>query len=185
MAAMQVTRLQTGEGYVFRALQAHDAERLGRFFDALSQETRRRYAPHPLTAEFARELCRNADDATVRLLLLTRDEGEVIGYFILKPSPSAVIRQRYSQYGIRLEDGLDMEFAPCVADAHQSRGLASLAMPLIAAEARRVGARSLVLMGGTQASNHRAIHFYEKVGFRRLGAFTTTIENYDMRLPLT
>jgi ribosomal protein S18 acetylase RimI-like enzyme len=37
-------------------------------------------------------------------------------------------------------------------------------------------------MGGTQASNARAIAFYEKHGFVRCGGFWSDQYNHDMRL---
>ena len=55
---------------------------------------------------------------------------------------------------------------------------------LTIALATTTGARSLVLMGGTQASNARAIRFYEKSGFVRYGGYQTDQWNHDMRLLL-
>ena len=71
-----------------------------------------------------------------------------------------------------------------IADDCQNTGLASAVMPHIIANARSRGARSLVLMGGTQASNSRAIAFFEKHGFVRCGGYWTDRYNYDMRLVL-
>lgn len=169
----------------FREIAPTDSERLGAFFSGLSAETRRRFGPHPLTAEYAQQLCARTTDSAQRFILLTDDETLVIGYFILDYAVSADHKQRYAAHGIDLQDGLDPVFAPCIADAFQGSGYASLVMPLIIRAAQARHARSLVLMGGTQATNARAIHFYEKFGFVRHGGYQTDVFNHDMRLLLT
>ena len=52
--------------------------------------------------------------------------------------------------------------------------------------AREHGRRRLVLLGGTQATNERAMHFYRKLGFRTVGTFEHPrgAQNYDMLLEL-
>jgi ribosomal protein S18 acetylase RimI-like enzyme len=50
--------------------------------------------------------------------------------------------------------------------------------------ARQIGRKRIVLMGGTQATNPRAIRFYQKFGFKTVGEFITDINNYDMILEL-
>jgi GNAT superfamily N-acetyltransferase len=163
-------------------LAANDAIALGDYFLALSAESKRRFQPHPLTLESAAELCAARNSAVRRLVL--RTGGQIIGYFILDPNVGADELTRYAALGIQLESGRDWLFAPSVADSHQNRGLASQAMPHLIALARQSGARSLVLMGGTQGTNARAIAFYEKSGFRRCGGYQTDQWNHDMRLPL-
>jgi GNAT superfamily N-acetyltransferase len=163
-----------------RLLRASDAEALGAFFAGLSAETRRRYQPHPLTADFARELCGAASSTAWRLVI--DRAGELVGYFILETRMSEHEAGRYRTQGIELASDRDWLFAPVVADACQNLGLASLAMPHLLRLAREQGARSLVLMGGTQATNARAIAFYGKFGFQRCGGYQTEVFNHDMRL---
>jgi ribosomal protein S18 acetylase RimI-like enzyme len=57
-------------------------------------------------------------------------------------------------------------------------------MPAIIKAAKELGAKSLVLMGGTQATNKRAIAFYEKFGFKHVCDFETKVLNYDMQMLL-
>jgi RimJ/RimL family protein N-acetyltransferase len=40
-------------------------------------------------------------------------------------------------------------------------------------------------MGGTQATNSRAIAFYEKFGFIKYGGYQTEVFNHDMRLEIS
>jgi GNAT superfamily N-acetyltransferase len=163
-------------------LSANDASSLGDYFAALSAESKRRFQPHPLTHASAAELCATRNPAVRRLVL--RAGRQIIGYFILDPTVGVDELTRYAALGVLLESGRDWLFAPSVADTHQNQGLASRAMPHLIALARQAGARSLVLMGGTQGTNARAIAFYEKSGFERCGGYQTDQWNHDMRLRL-
>lgn len=174
----------TDNSFNFRPLQTGDAARLAAYFAGLSAATRARFGPHPLTAVHAFALCAATEPAVVRYVLLTTDEHAIVGYFILDFGPAPHEALRYAEQGIRLETGRDPVFAPSIADDYQNTGLASAVMPHIIGAARARGARSLVLMGGTQASNARAIAFYEKHGFVRCGGYWTDQYNYDMRLVL-
>jgi GNAT superfamily N-acetyltransferase len=174
------------EGVVLRSLRADDTDRLAAYFEALTPATTTRFQPHPLTREQAGILCGAVDGAvdgaeSVLRLVLEHDNG-VIGYFILELTVRSDDAARYAAQGITLEAGRDLLFAPSVADAWQDRGLSSLALPHLIALARQAGARSLVLMGGTQATNARAIRFYEKFGFEHRGGYQTGVWNHDMRL---
>jgi diamine N-acetyltransferase len=168
---------------VLRSLQSHDATALATYFASLSHESQQRFGPHPLTTAAAEAICANIQVAnTIRLVLETN--SQIISYFILEPQMSEHEAERYRAFDITLTSGLDYLFAPSVSDQYQNQGLASLAMPQMIAQAKALGARSLVLMGGTQSSNGRAIAFYEKFGFQRFGGYQTEVFNHDMRLVL-
>ena len=49
----------------------------------------------------------------------------------------------------------------------------------ILACAREMGLTQVVLMGGVLATNTRAQHFYEKLGFRRVGEFWLNVHGVD------
>ncbi|MFN8375195.1 MAG: GNAT family N-acetyltransferase [Anaerolineae bacterium] len=181
-------RLLLGEEHViFRLLLPGDGELLGRYFEGLSAETRRRYGPHPLTADEANNLCATIDlQAALRFVaLLPGAAPQIVAYFIVLMGVRERDAARYADYGIKLDGAQDCTFAPSVADAYQSRGLGSLLMPHVVDVARRLGRRSLVLWGGVQATNARAIGFYRKFGFEHVGDFQTDIPNHDMILYLT
>jgi len=178
--------IPSGEPLTFRVLRPEDGTLLGRYFEGLSQETRRRYAPHPLDRETGHQLCAEIDYAdTLRFVVLTQSQAEIIAYFILRLGTSEGDRQRYQERGLPLDDETDCALAPSVADARQSRGVGSAVMPAVLEVARRLGRRRMVLSGGTQATNYRAIRFYEKFGFRRVGDFMVRdLNNHDMILDL-
>lgn len=164
----------------FRLLAQNDQQALGDFFKKLSQQSRSRFAPHPLSSEFATQLCANLLTETAQRFVLECD-GNIVGYFILQAKMSEHEALRYAQQGITLKTGEDLLFAPCIADPFQNKGLASLVMArLINHYQERV--RSFVLMGGTQETNYAGRHFYKKYGFKEYGGYQTDIYNIDMRL---
>ena len=93
---------------------------------------------------------------------------------------------RYSQVGILLQSATDCTLAPSIADAYLNKGTGSIVMQHVLETARRLGKQRMVLMGGVQATNDRAKHFYEKHGFRWVGDFESPsgFNNHDMILDL-
>lgn len=177
-------QIALGDDVALRALRSDDVDRLATYFEGLSPATTTRFQPHPLTRQQAALLCGAIGHDAQTLRFVLEHDGAIIGYFILEPALQRVDAARYAAEGIALEAGRDLFFAPSVADAWQDRGLSSRAMPHLIRLAVSVGARSLVLMGGTQATNARAIRFYEKFGFVHHGGYQTEIWNHDMRLML-
>jgi GNAT superfamily N-acetyltransferase len=171
-----------GKEYMLRKLETTDGAMLSVYFNGLSEITKVRFGPHPLTEDFAFALCGKLDDTADRFVIFPKGKHEIVGYFILEFELSPHESGRYLSQGVVLEQRKDVLFAPSVADAFQNCGLASAVMPELIAHCRRKGARSLVLMGGTQATNARAIAFYEKFGFVKYGGYQTEVFNHDMRL---
>ncbi len=182
-------RLRSGETGLIRPLAASDGQRLGGYFTSLSAETRRRFGPHGLDQQTADDLCADIDVSQVlRMVAVLRGPSaeDVIAYFILMFGVTRWERERYAGQGITLEDARDCTLAPSVADAYQNVGLGGIVFSHVAAIARRLGRARMVLLGGTQVTNARAVHFYVKQGFRTIGAFEYPdgVGNYDMLLEL-
>ena len=175
---------ESGQEFILRKVSACDSEPLSQYFESLSAKTRKKYGPHPFTKEFAVELCTRKHDSAIRYVLTLAENKRFVGYFILEFQMSEELLNRYREQGIDLSDGKNPLFAPSIADDYQNTGLASLAMPDLIKAAKNLGAKSLVLMGGTQATNKRAIAFYEKFGFKHVCEFETKVLNYDMWLVL-
>lgn len=180
-----------GINYIFRGLRENDCDKLGEYFEELSQETRRRFGPHPLDKVFASELCDRVsfDYYTARFVIEDIEKNRIEGYFILDFNLSPHEYSRYAEFGstseeqgIKLRPFKDVLFAPSIADSLQNKGLASEVMPFVIEFAKSKKAASLVLLGGTQETNTRAIRFYEKFGFRKTGGYLTEIYNHDMIL---
>lgn len=184
---MQSSRLQSknNDVFQFKALQANDGDLLGHFFLNLSDDTKSKFGPHPLTMEYAHYICSITDNTIQRFIV--HNETEIAGYFILDFNRYNNEIVRYRQFGIELTPEFAPVFAPCIADQYQNNGIASRAMRKIILIAKESNLRSIVLMGGTQEPNVLARSFYAKFGFKEYGLFYTDynkLNNIDMMLTL-
>jgi GNAT superfamily N-acetyltransferase len=181
--------LRDGRAVAIRPLQSSDVEALTDFFAGLSAETRRLYAPHPFDQATARQLCASVGaDPCTRFIVVLQPESarpSIIGYLILAPRASQADVERH---GGLLHTDRRAGIAPAVADAFQDQGVGSIMGRHVIACARDMGLGQLFLIGGVRAFTERAIHYYEKLGFRRVGEFWTRDPditlNYAMLLDL-
>ncbi|MFD0885969.1 GNAT family N-acetyltransferase [Streptosporangium algeriense] len=178
--------LNDGSEVVFRPLTRTDTERLADFLEGLSAESRRLSTFDGYDLGAARKLC----DAIARydkLRLVLEDvlSGRIVGLveFSLDPHPADIAR--YREAGIHLA-ATDCRFGPTLADDYQGRGVGTRIFPLVADVARRFGRKRVILFGGVLADNPRAIRYYEKHGFRRVGSFIGKdgAQSFDMILDL-
>ncbi len=138
-----------------RRLTPQDAETLARFYNGLSEESKRTFRPlgPKTTPEICREVARaNRPEADEKFDLIALAEGEIIGWCFLwdlkSPEPT---------------------FGLAVADAYQGKGLGSTLMDRVMAEARARGLATVILTVVTD--NERAWRLYQKRGFVRYGTF--------------
>lgn len=170
-----------GELFRFRRLTEHDSENLGNYFENLSEETRRKFHPHPLTKNYAIYLCHKSLENAMRFVI-SDEEKNIHGYFILDFEIIDHEAERYHSYGIELKHGSDAFFAPSVADQLQNSGLASQSMEIIINLIKEESVNRLILLGGTREDNPLALAFYKKFGFKRVGGYQSDIWNFDMQL---
>ena len=180
--------LRSGGGATLRCLRDDDADRLGAYFARLSPRTRDLYGPHPFDQETAERLCleTRADTEVVRFVATVpeRDGARIIAYFIVGFRMQDSDRKRYAAGGMPLDDRTDAYLAPSVSDGYQNSGVGSAVMGHVVPWLRGLGRRRLLLLGGVQQENERAIAFYRKWGLRIVGDFQTRKACYDMIGPL-
>jgi RimJ/RimL family protein N-acetyltransferase len=182
-APLAPVTLRDGRTAAVRPLQRDDVEALTAYFVSLSEETRRRYGPHPFDRPTAERFCAAWDDPQTTRFLAVLDAGtpeaKVIAYMILTREVWAddVALRRAPGPGPRCLPGALggrrlPEPGPRRADGRQ-----------VLAWARAAGLRQVILMGGVQAPNERAYRLYQSLGFERVGEFWTRngeLLNYDM-----
>ena len=178
-----------GEGRLrlIRPLRPRDGDAFARFLSGLSEQTRQWFAPHPLTGEMAFILSATQEpEKVLRLVIIDRSgaegDGPILGYLILQMGLAPHEVERFAPYGLEYDPALCVCLAPVVAEGWQSMGLGSPLLRHGLRLSQALGRQAVILMGGVQENNRRAVHFYQRHGFHRLGSFEwpTGVMNDDM-----
>lgn len=162
-------------------LQPTDIPNLGGYFEKLSPETKSRFGPHRfdlLTLKFIYQ----ANDQHLGYLIRKSDDHEIIGYSVVKVGYLKHDANRLQSYGLTLSEKVDCTFAPSLADDYQGHGLGSKMFNYILVDLKTKGFKRVILWGGVQANNQRAVKYYQRLGFRVLGRFEYNGLNLDMIL---
>ena len=158
---------------ILRPLEAQDVDALAAFLMGLSPETRyfSTFASYDLA--MAQAMCDaiNRYDK-LRFVVESSANSTIIGLMEFSLDIPKGDLRRYAEYGVPLDARYDCRFGPTLADEVQSVGIGSALFPALVDVARRFGKQRMILWGGVLADNSRALRFYEKQGFRRVGAFT-------------
>lgn len=136
-------------GLTVERLKPHDGDSLGQFFELLNADgqTVQFFHPHPLTREFADELCRRSQMIRDRYTVV-RFHGHIVAYAMLRG----------------WDEGFAVpSFGGCTHPALRDAGLGKFLLAHAIDESRAAGAMHLRL--SVYRSNQRAVHIYEKFGF--------------------
>lgn len=164
-------------------LTANDSAKLFEYLNTLSAESRSRFGPHPFDESTIADICLNPQAGTKRYVAVSGDR--IVAYMLLQPGLIEADRNRYGLRNIFFEENTKITFAPSVADDFQNSGIGTEMFTLLLNEIKNEGYKTIVLWGGVQATNFRAVHFYEKHGFRHMGSFWhDEKDNHDMILLL-
>ena len=178
--------LPSGESIIIRLLEPTDATKLTAYFNGLSEQTKQYFAPHSFIEETVRHICKTLNpNEIVRLVAVSADGQKIIAYLLLLAGATPSDMARYQSLGITLTTEIDYSIAPSITDAYQSRGLGNHLMKKALAIARAMQKQRIILWGGVQDRNRRAMQYYQKYGFVQVGQFENEVLNYDMYLSLT
>lgn len=156
-----------------------DVEALVQYFNQLSEETKQYFAPHPFDVDTITAICRGSYKDYNAFVCIRN--GLIIAYAVVKNTPTARELDRFAKYPIGLNVEKDYILAPSVADAFQSQGIGSIVLDFVESELRKLSAEKVILWGGVQLRNKRAVRYYLKHGFKTLGEFSYNgLDNLDM-----
>ncbi len=178
--------LDNGEQVVLRPLEVKDVAKLASFLSRLSKETRRLSTFDGYDINTAQTLCDAISKYDkLRFVVETEKLDRIIGLiefsFGLPDSDIA----RFHKAGCELNTATDCRFGPTLADDYQSKGLGSELMPFVIDVVKRFDKKRIILWGGVLKDNKRAIRFYKKFGFKKVGEFATDgLSKIDMILNL-
>lgn len=155
------------------------ADKLLQYLNWLSGETCRRFGPHAFSEEGIRQTFYGVRKV-YGFIGFDAESRQIVAYSIVMAGCPEQDNERYAAYGIPKEELALCTFAPSVADSWQSSGLGSLMFDYIKQEINQYGFNAMILWGGVQASNVRAVNFYTKHGFVAIGGFEHNGDNIDM-----
>ncbi|WP_336518133.1 hypothetical protein [Pollutibacter soli] len=110
---------------------------------------------------------------------------KIIAYSIIRIGYLEHDKARLQSYGLTLDNKTDCTFAPSVADLWQSCGVGNKMFHFILSDLKTNRINRIILWGGVQVDNDKAVNYYKKNDFRILGQFTYNGENYDMILDIS
>lgn len=162
-----------------RPWQETDLPHLLSYLHHLSKETKDLFGPHPFTLEALQHLYHHPD--YVGFLITENDSTYIIGYAILKIGYLEHDLARLNSYNIQPNHHTDATYAPSLADDWQGKGIGKLLWDVVKTYLQQHNKRRVILWGGVQISNTRAVKYYESLGFLPLGTFEYGgINNLDM-----
>jgi diamine N-acetyltransferase len=162
-----------------RKLGTEDLEKLAVYLQNLSPETKSRFGPHGFKLENLKHLFL-ASDEFFGFIAEETYSSDIIAYSVIKNGVLEHDRSRLESYGMQINSQTDYTFAPSVADAWQSQGVGIALYNFLLIDLKLKGFRRIILWGGVQAGNEKALGFYQKLGFESLGQFEYNGWNYDM-----
>jgi GNAT superfamily N-acetyltransferase len=168
----------------FRLLEQRDQQSLYRYLNQLSPESKSRFGPHPFDCMTTIEICDDLYGDTI-YFIAEDAHNNIIAYMLIRKGILDADKNRYHQYNIYFDEIQTATYAPSVADDWQNSGLGTAMFQHILIELNNNGYKNLVLWGGVQTLNQRAVHFYSKHHFKKAGSFWYQgKDNLDMFLEL-
>jgi diamine N-acetyltransferase len=174
-----IIQTKDNRNVLLQKLTANDFEELSDFLLNLSQKSKKRFGPHSFDGKSIAEVY--SDSARFKGYIARDAETlAIIAYSILKIGFLEHDSLRLRSYGLTLDSKTDCTFAPSVADSWQGIGIGNSLFSFIIADLKAIGIKRIILWGGVQCTNTRAVNYYLKNGFTTLGQFEYNGLNYDM-----
>ncbi len=164
---------------ILRKLDEADLNLLDEYLMGLSDETQRKFGPHPFDKEALAELFSHTEKYSGYVATET-ETLKIIAYSVIKKGFLDHDRPRLESYGLNLDPATDATFAPSVADEWQGLGVGTQLFKFMIPGLQADGVKRIILWGGVQCDNLKAMHYYRKLGFTILGQFDYYGQNYDM-----
>jgi GNAT superfamily N-acetyltransferase len=177
--------LAGGEVLEFRPLESTDADALGGFLSALSQETRglSEFAGYDKAA--AQVLCDSINRYDKLRFVIETGDRRIVGCFEISFGIPRGDVERFREAGIVLSELTDCRLGPTLADDYQGFGLGSQSFAHVLEVVRQFGKTRIILWGGVLGDNARAIGYYLKHGFCEVGKFSDHVGVVHLDMILT
>lgn len=164
-----------------RLLAHGDNENLFDYFQKLSTESRSRFGPHLFDRSTIDAICSGINPDILRYIAIDDSSKQIVAYMLVKQGMIGWDKDRYASRNQSYDHATSVTFAPSVADAWQSSGLGSLMNDLIEDDLDKRKIQNIILWGGVQATNQKAVNFYKKLGYQFIASFwQDEKDNFDM-----
>lgn len=168
---------------LLRKLTSGDYDQLIEYFGQLGSDTRKRFGPHQFDKQSIIDLFRNPDE-NIGFIAVNQEDEKIIAYSILRRGFLEHDKFRLESFGLHPDHQTDCTFAPSVADEWQSYGIGNCMLQYILSDLKLTEIKRVILWGGVQSDNSKAVNFYLKNGFGQLGEFEYRGWNFDMVLEI-
>ena len=164
-----------------RLLINSDNENLFAYLQNLSEESLSRFGPHLFDKETIDNICGQISNDPLRYVAIDNSSNQIVAYMVVKQGMIEGDELRYATRNQRYDHDNSVTFAPSVADAWQSSGLGSIMNDVIENDLDKRKIKSIILWGGVQSSNLKALNFYKKHGYQYIASFChDNKDNHDM-----
>jgi len=153
-----------------RPLLATDVKLLTQFLLSLSKTTQESYILDSYDGKTASQMCEDINRYD-KLRFVGLIDEKIVGLFEFSMDLTKEDINRFNNYGIKLKQGEDCRFGPCISNNLQGTGIASILFPYIIKIAKILGQKRIILWGGVFSDNNRAIKYYKRNGFKKVGEF--------------
>ncbi len=167
---------------LLQRLTPDDYGKLVEYLQQLGPDTLKRFGPHAFGMQAVLECFQNPENSAY--VALDAETFRIIAYSIIKTGYLEHDRERLQSYGLVLDKLTDCTFAPSVADSWQSMGIGNSLFGFVLLELKARGIQRIILWGGVQCDNEKAVNYYRRNGFTTLGQFVYNGLNYDMILDI-
>jgi diamine N-acetyltransferase len=174
-------QLWDGRAAIIRSLKESDKDSLYNYLQNLSAESRSRFGPHPFDQQTINSICEQPDKNIQRYIAVDKSTSVIVAYMLIQQGMIEADLQRYAQRNQFFLHDTTVTYAPSVADDWQSSGLGTAMVNMIENELKNRGMRHIILWGGVQATNLKAVNFYKKNGYQFIASFWyDDKDNHDM-----
>lgn len=163
-----------------RELTKNDFDDLLRYLHQLSDASKNRFGPHAYNPVALAEFYSSGDTNG----FIALHTGNIIGYSILKIGMLLHDAERLNAYSYPRLNECCGTYAPSIADFWQDKGIGKLMFHYLLSFCKSKQIERIILWGGVQCSNEKALCFYERLGFKTLGYFEYNGMNQDMILEI-
>ena len=164
---------------IYRRVSSENLQDLLQYLQELGPDSQKRFGPHSFDLATLFDIYEKGKDYA-GYIAIDQDTKRIIAYAILKKGFLEHDSNRLKSYGIIPNHNTDYTYAPSVADVYQGQGIGTDLFKYVLSDLQKTSCSRIILWGGVQADNERAVRYYQHIGFIILGEFQYNGKNYDM-----